>query len=288
MSSIPINGKELKYNEQGKGEPLVLVHGSASDYRTWHHQEQVFNKQYRVISYSRRYHWPNEKIPEKADYAMQEHVEDLKAMIRDLDVAPTHLVGHSYGAFLCMLLAMQEPELVRTLVLAEPPVITLFVSNTPKPGELVKLLFTRPRTATAIIRFGVNGLAPARAAAKRDELRKAMHLFGKAILGKKTFERLSDQRLEQIEANAFKAEFLGSGFVPLDQDKISSVNIPTLLISAQNSHPLFHRLMDRLEELLPRRERIEIRDASHIMHEDNPGDFNSAVLQFLNAKSPGS
>ena len=266
---------------------MVLVHGSASDYRTWHHQEQAFSEQYRVISYSRRYHWPNQNIPEQADYAMQEHVDDLKAMIRDLDAAPAHLVGHSYGAFLCMLLAMQEPELVQTLVLAEPPVLTLFVSNTPKPGELLKLLFTRPRTASAIIRFGVKGLAPARAAAERDELQKAMHLFGKAVLGEKTFDRLSDQRIEQIEANAFKAEFLGSGFVPLDQDKIRNVDISTLLISAQNSHALFHRLMERLEELLPRHERIEIRDASHIMHEDNANDFNSAVLHFLNAKSSG-
>ena len=81
--------------------------------------------------------------------------------------------------FSVYLLAVKEPELVRTLVLAEPPVITLFVSNTPKPLELLKLLATRPRTAIAIMKFGAKGIAPATAAAKRDEAKKAMRLFGR-------------------------------------------------------------------------------------------------------------
>ena len=38
MISMNINGDELEYTEQGTGEPLLLVHGSASDYRTWHFQ----------------------------------------------------------------------------------------------------------------------------------------------------------------------------------------------------------------------------------------------------------
>ncbi|NIT60692.1 MAG: alpha/beta fold hydrolase, partial [Aliifodinibius sp.] len=72
-----------------------------------------------------------------------------------------HLVGHSYGAFLSLLLAMRQPDYVRTLVLAEPPAITLFVSNNPKPLEILKLLVSRPRTAAAIIKFGAKGVTPA-------------------------------------------------------------------------------------------------------------------------------
>lgn len=281
MSTLKINGTSLEYAEYGEGEPLVLVHGSASDYRTWPNQQEKFAHRYRVITYSRRYHWPNEQIPKEADYSMLEHVDDLQTLIQELGAVPAHLVGHSYGAFLCLLLAIKEPDLVRTLVLAEPPAITLFVSNTPKPLELLKLLVTRPRTAIAVMKFGAKGIAPATAAAKHDDAKKAMRLFGRTILGQQFYRQLSERRLEQVDANAIKAEFLGSGFAPLDAEQVRNVCAPALLITGRHSHSLFHRLADRLDELLPYIERIEIEGASHIMHEDNALAYNQAVEVFL-------
>jgi len=136
------NGATLEYHEVGSGEPLVLVHGSASDYRTWGLQQPALAEHFRVISYSRRYHWPNDPISDGADYSMDEQVGDLQALLHALDAGPAHLVGHSYGAFLALLVAVREPSLVRSLVLAEPPVLTLFVSNTPKLTELLKLMAT--------------------------------------------------------------------------------------------------------------------------------------------------
>ena len=100
MATIDINGYGIEYHEQGNGEPLVLVHGSASDARTWNPQRDAFAERHRVITYSRRYHWPNEPIPEGRDYSMNEQVDDLQELLRSLDIAPTHLIGHSYGAFM--------------------------------------------------------------------------------------------------------------------------------------------------------------------------------------------
>lgn len=281
MSQLQINGVSLQYDEWGQGDPLILVHGSASDYRTWHNQQDRFATSYRLITYSRRYHWPNEPIAGRADYSMPEQVADLRALIQKLDAKPAHLVGHSYGAFLCLLVAIQEPSFVRTLVLAEPPAITLFVSSRPKPLELLKLLATRPRTAIAVIDFGARAVAPATAAAKQGNAKKAMRLFGQAILGQSFYRNLSEQRLIQVDANAITAEFLGSGFAPLDAAQVRKLKAPTLLITGQHSHPLFHHIADRLQELLPNTERTEVEGASHIMHEDNSPAFHQAVKQFL-------
>ena len=205
-------GATLECVEKGTGEPVVLVHGSASDHRTWQPQLDEFSKRYRTLAYSRRYHWPNEPIPDGADYSMDEHVDDLQAFLQSFGKAPLHLVGHSYGAFICLLLAMRDPGLVRTLVLAEPPVVTLFVSNSPKPSEILRLMLTRPRTAVAIIMFGATGLGPATAAARKGDMVSAMRIFGNAVLGPEFYGRLSQARLEQVAANAIEAEFLGSGF----------------------------------------------------------------------------
>jgi len=278
---VEINGTTLECFEDGKGEPLVLVHGSASDYRTWELQRGEFANRFRVITYSRRYHWPNRPIPEGADYAMNEHVDDLEALVKSRDAAPAHLVGHSYGGFVCLLLAIRNPLLVRSLVLAEPPVVPLFVSNPPKPSEILKLLASRPRTAISIIKFGVTGISPATAAAGRGNMEEAMSIFGKAVLGAEAYHRLSDSRLEQIRANSIEAEFLGSGFSPLKAEQVRSVRIPTLLLTGERSPSLFHRLVDRLEQLLPHSERTGIHGASHIIHEDNAPAYNAEVLSFL-------
>ncbi len=281
MSNTQINDTRFEYFEAGSGEALVLIHGSASDHRTWQAQQEKFAERFRVITYSRRYHWPNKPIPTEADYSIAEHLDDLRALLHSLDAAPAHLVGHSYGAFLALLLAMESPALVRSLVLAEPPAITLFVSNQPKPLELLKLLVTRPRTAVAIIKLGALGLGPAAAAAGRDDMKDAMRLFGTAALGRAAYERLSEERRGQVRANLFKAELLDSGFPPLLAQPLRNIQAPTLLVTGQSSPLAFHRLADRLEELLPRTERVEIPDASHIMHEDNAAAYSDAVLQFL-------
>jgi pimeloyl-ACP methyl ester carboxylesterase len=214
---------------------------------------------------------------------MDEHVEDLQALIRSLDAAPAHLVGHSYGAFLCLLLAMRKPELVRTLVLAEPPVITLFVSNNPTPLEILRLLATRPRTAVAMIRFGVLGAIPARKAFERDDVERGIRAFGNAVFGPGGYEALAEPQRERVADNRtnIKAELLGPGFVPLDSGKLRGIGIPTLLVTGQQSIGLFHRLTDALAELLPATERCVIPQATHAMHEDNSAAFNAAVLAFI-------
>jgi non-heme chloroperoxidase len=57
---VRVNGLTLHYIERGQGTPVVLVHGTLGDYRTWDGQLEAFSKGYQLISYSRRYHYPNE------------------------------------------------------------------------------------------------------------------------------------------------------------------------------------------------------------------------------------
>jgi pimeloyl-ACP methyl ester carboxylesterase len=283
MAYIEINDNALEYGDEGSGDALVLVHGSASDLRTWDRQREDFERDFRVIRYSRRYHWPNEPIKDGVDYSMGEHVDDLEALMISLDAAPAHLVGHSYGAFLCLLLAQRKRSLVRSLVLAEPPVITLFVSSTPKPLELLSLLAVRPRTAAALLRFGAKGVLPASKAFRTGNLEAGIRTFGDAVFGRGGYDRLSEARKAQVHDNLsnVKAELLGSGFALLDSSALRRIEVPVLLVTGAKSTSLFRRLIDRLEELLPNTVRVEIPGASHMMHEDNASAYNVAVRSFL-------
>ena len=287
MPKAQVQGVQLEYVEKGAGTPVVLVHGSASDWRTWSAQLDAFSKGHRVVAYSRRYHWPNAPIAEGADYAMHEHATDLAAFVRALGLAPAHLVGHSYGAFVALLAALREPQIARTVVLGEPPVTTLLASAQPRLSELARLALTRPRTLAALLAFGARGPAPATAAARRGDLDGAMRIFGQAVLGPAYYRRLSRSRLEQVQANAIKAELLGSGFPKLDAGEVRQLRLPVLLVEGTDSPAIFHRLMDALEDIIPLARRTSIAKASHNMHEDDAVAYNAAVLSFLAHHSQG-
>src|SRR2546430_1114455 len=99
---------------------------------------------------------------------MGKDIQDLASLIDKLDLGPVHLVGHSWGAFVCLWLSIRRPELVRSLVLAEPPFLPLFVSSPPKPQELIRMFAISPATAMAVLKFGMRGFATPTSVVKRD------------------------------------------------------------------------------------------------------------------------
>ncbi len=280
-----INGTELAVFRQGRGEPILLVHGSSSDHRTWDMQLAEFSKNYECIAYSRRYHRPNKSIESGTDYSMTEQTDDLEALIRMLDVGPVHLVSHSYGALLGLFVAGRAPSLLRTMVLVEAPAINLFAHDPPKPAEIVRLMLTRPRLGLEFMKFGIKTAEPAVKAARRGDFRTADRIFGEGVLGAETFAALSEARAKQAEENSFPEELLGSGFVKLDPNVLRKTSVPTLVVSGNKSPRLWSLIADEIAAQLPIAERVTIQDASHIVHEDNSTAFNKAVLEFVSARS---
>lgn len=282
MGTVVVNGTAMDVVEQGSGQTLVLVHGSASDSRTWRAQLVAFGEHFRTVAYSRRYHWPNETISRGANYALSEQVDDLEALVSSLGNAPTHLVGHSYGGLICLLLAVRSAGLVRSLVLAEPPAMTLLLRIPPKPVEILRLALRSPRTAMGIVKLGAFGLGPAGAAFQRGDAEKAMQKMGTAILGANAFKALSEERLAQVRDNLIPEETTSADFLPpLDPNKIRSIRSPVLLIGGDQSPPVFARLLDHLRTLMPNAQRAVVSGASHLMHEDSPVAFHEALMEFF-------
>ena len=282
IRTAAVDGGALAYREQGEGEPVVFVHGDCSDLRTWDQQLPAIGGSYRAIAYSRRYARPNRDIEPDADDQMLAHVDDLVALLRVRGAAPAHLIGHSWGSFICLLAAIRHPQLVRSLVLGEPPVLSLFMSVPPRPTELLRL-FRRPRTALAILGFAARTALPAERAFRRGDDEEAMQKFAYGLLGKDSYERLTRERTQQARENlsTLRAQVLGAGFPPLSDDDVRSVTAPTLLMTGERSPAYLLRLSDRLQQLLPNAERVAIMGASHVMHEDNAGAVNEAILGFL-------
>ena len=283
VETAAVDGASLAYREQGAGDPVVFVHGSSSDLRCWEQQLPAIGMSYRAIAYSRRYARPNDDIQLGVDDQMLPHVEDLVALLRVLDAAPAHLVGHSWGGFIALLAAIRHPALVRSLVLAEPPVLSLFMSTPPRPREVLSMLARRPRPAIAILGFTARTYLPAAAAFRRGDDAAAMERFAHGVLGRDTYERLPEARRQQARENmrTLRAQLLGAGLPPLSDDEVRGVRVPTLLMTGARSPAFLPRLSDRLYQLLPDVERVEIAAASHVMTEENPEAVNEAILDFL-------
>ncbi len=281
--TVTVNGAELAYDERGSGDAVIFVHGGISDLRIWEKQMAAFSENHRAIAYSRRYAWPNTDILDGVDDQMRPHVDDLAELITKLDAAPAHLVGNSWGGFICLLTAVRYPELVRSITVEEPPVMPLFVSNQPKPQELLKLFLTRPRTGAALMKFFGTAMGPAIKTFNKGDLDGGVRVFARGVLGADVHESLPAEVKEAMRANgkALSSELLGAGFPAFSDDDARRIQAPTLLITGEKSPALLRRLTDRLHELVPTAQRVDIADASHLMHYEKPASVNTAVLKFI-------
>lgn len=281
---IEVRGTKLFYTERGKGQPVVFVHGSISDYRTWQHQLDPVSAHHRAVTYSRRYHWPNTPVAPDGTSDMDTAVEDLAAFLRALGAAPAHLVGNSFGAFTALVLARRHPELVRSLVLEEPPAIPLVIGQPPRPARILASLIRHPRVTLAVLKFGATVIAPATKLYASGDDESAMLRFVYGVLGRDAYEALPEARREQMRANrsSHAAEFRAQGgFSTLTADDVKQVRVPTLVLMGERSPRFLVRLAKLLATLLPDRRVITIPRASHAMHEENPDATNEAILGFL-------
>lgn len=270
MPTIQVNGAQLAYVEQGQGDPLVFVHGSLGDFRSWDLQLESFAKQYRTIVYSRRYHYPNAWTGDGLDYSALLHAEDLAAFMTGLDLGRAHLVASSYGAYTALLLAVRHPQLVRALVLGEPP--------------LMPWLEQSPEGQALWATFLADALAPARQACQKGELEQGVRLFIEGVIGKGAFDQLPPPARERMMDNALqlKAETAALDIYPtLTCEDARQITAPTLLLTGEWSPRMFHLITDELERCLPNCEHALISAASHAMHAGNPEVYNKTVLAFL-------
>jgi pimeloyl-ACP methyl ester carboxylesterase len=281
--TVSVNGADLAYIESGTGDAVIFVHGAISDLRIWVKQMAAFAENHRAIAYSRRYAWPNADIPDGVDDQIWPHVDDLAELITKLDAAPAHLVGNSWGGFICLLTALRYPDLVRSITVEEPPVMPLFVSNQPKPQELLKLLLTRPRSGAALMKFFGTGMGPAIKAFKKGDLDAGVIVFAKGVLGADVYESLPAEVKDAMRANgkALSSELLGAGMPTFSADDARRIKTPTLLVTGEKSPALLRRLTDRLQELVPNTQRVNIAGASHLMHYEKPSPVNTAVMDFI-------
>ena len=273
MTTIPLRDTRLAYDEQGRGEPLVFVHGTLGSMRDFPSQVEFFSRSHRVIVYSRRYHPPNPPDQSGDSYSLSVHAADLAELIQAIGIAPATVVASSYGGYVALCCATRHPGFIQRLVLGEPPMLPL-LKKTHEGG-------------IALEEFEANTLAPARSAFVAGDEKRGVCKFFDGVSGRPgTFDLLPPAARERLmeSARALRLELLAGpeDYMPqIADEQIHSVQLPVLLLNGQKSPRLFSLITDELERLLPDTYRILIPGAGHAMHVGNPGFYNGVLLEFL-------
>lgn len=117
MPYAALDGVDLYYEEHGaEGPPLVLAHGFFGNHAAWYQQIPFLEQHYRVVTYDQRGFGLSH---DKSGAGPGQAVDDLRNLLDHLDIASCALAAHSMGGNCCLGFAVQYPERVRALVMAD-------------------------------------------------------------------------------------------------------------------------------------------------------------------------
>lgn len=115
MPRMQVGRYELNYLDEGQGTPVVFIHGLAGDLSAWTPQMQALKSRYRVISFDNRGAGKSTQVDEPI--STRDMARDTIGLMEALGVGPAHIVGRSMGGAIAQYIALERPDLVRSLVL---------------------------------------------------------------------------------------------------------------------------------------------------------------------------
>jgi len=118
MSYLKINGNRLFYEGTGAGNPpLVFVHGFACGHSDWRYQVAYFGRNNLVVACDLRGHGRSGSIP--GDYSIETLSDDLGRLLKNLNIPPAILIGHSMGCRVVLQTYNTMSQLVAALILVD-------------------------------------------------------------------------------------------------------------------------------------------------------------------------
>ncbi len=269
MSYQRINGVSLYYETAGSGDPLVLVHGSWGDHDNWAQIVPALSQSFLVVTFDRRGHSQSEAGPGQG--SVREDAADLGALIEALGLGAAHVVGNSFGASISLRLAGQRPELFRSLVVHEPP--------------LLDLLRTRPEVRPMLDGFD-GRIRPVIELLEASEWQAAAQRFVDTVaFGPGAWDALPQPVRETFVRNGptYLDETRDPEGLTLDLKTLSAFDKPVLVSAGTESPAFFRPIAETVAEVLPRGSMRVLRGAGHVPHLSHPDEYVESLRAFYAA-----
>ena len=249
----------------GQGPPAVLLHGGSLTARTWDYVALALRADFRLLALDLRGHGASDWAE---DYSMQSHASDVAAVVDELGLARTRLVGMSLGGMVACEFALRHPERTESLAMVD--------------------VVPRPRfAATARMRAFMTGFRGAATVEEVVEMALAvsprsdpqrLHYRMRALLKRGDDGRLvwkCDQRYRRPSDYAALMEHL-AGF----ETRVPTLSAPFLLARGGDSLIVSEEAANDFAARFPDGRWINIAGAGHNVQEDNPRDLAKALRTF--------
>lgn len=257
MPTVTLGGLKVFYEMRGQGEPVLFIHGLGSSTEDWDPQVDALQRSYRVITYDVRGHGQTEKPA--GPYSVKQFAEDAARLIEHLRLAPVHVIGLSMGGMIAFQLAVDRPDLLRSLVIVNSGPAMILRTWKEKLGIMQRRLIVRLMGMRKMGEVLSTRLLPA------PEHEAERKIF---------VERWArnDPRAYLSALNALVGWSV--------QPKLPGITIPTLVVTADKDYTPV-ALKQAYTALMPKARLAVIADSYHMMPVEKPEAFHAELLPFL-------
>lgn len=279
---VDVSGATLAVAEEGRGDPVVFVHGFPELAFSWRHQLPALAEAgFRAIAYDQRGYGGSSKPEAVDDYRLTTLVGDVVALADALDLETFHLVGHDWGSIVAWTTAVMHPERVETITSLNVP-YRGWCCGFPTTEVIAERLSNR---FGYVLSFQAVGETEARFAADPDAWLRRMY---QGVAGRPDF-------MTEAEFAVYRDAFAAGGlFGPLafyrniDRNAAdvahladAEVTMPALMVTADADPVLPASLADGMERWVPNLRVDHIEACGHWTQQEQPELVSELLIDFL-------
>ncbi|MGB5329205.1 MAG: alpha/beta fold hydrolase [Gammaproteobacteria bacterium] len=254
---------ELHFSTSGSGKPLVILHGLFGSGKNWQSHARQFADQSQVFMVDLRNHGQSFHADEM-NYPVM--ADDVAQLLHRLGLSNCDILGHSMGGKVAMMLALQDPDLVARLIVADIAPVAYFHHY----DDLINPILALP-LETLESRAQADQLL--RQNIPEDQLR--------AFLLQNLVREATGWRWRvNWEVIQRDMEWL-TGFGELSQDWF--IKLPALFLRGEKSDYIGEAEIEVIQQRFQNYRIETIEAAGHWLHAEKPEFFNRLVVDFLQA-----
>jgi 3-oxoadipate enol-lactonase len=259
MGFVENQGARIYWDEQGQGEPLLLIMGLGYPSDAWYRTRPALAQKYRTVALDNRGVGRSEMPP--GPYPIPVMASDAAAVLDAAGVDTAHVFGISMGGMIAQEFTLQYPQRVRSLILG--------CTACGGPHAV-----RSDAEATAMLM--------ARGTMTKEEAAEAAVPF---IYDRGTARQLIDEDIDRRRpwfpaGQAYNAQL--QGILAWEAySRLSQINVPTFVIHGETDRLVPVGNGKLIAEKIPGARLVTLKNASHIFTTDQTEESHRAILDFL-------
>jgi pimeloyl-ACP methyl ester carboxylesterase len=258
-----IQEESLFYEENGEGESILFIHGSQEDYRVFMPQLELLGNDFHVVTYSRRYNYPNNEVYKKGTaFNPMTEADDLEKLRKEMGIEKFNVVGHSYGGLVALAYADKYPDRLESITVSEPPLL-------------------RIQGCDESLKATEKGLIDElRASFKKKDTTVVMKAIFEFFVGQDIQNQIPPEVLGALKANLSEMQALSNSENPFPNLNIT-FDFPTMIITSEKEMPVLMCTNEALINTTPNARHVKITGASHDMWMTHQEVMSGHLKEFI-------